>query len=273
MRFLISGRISRLINAVFHLPHLRYALLLVPVLLAGTSFSVHAAKKDLYPQVVSMEQRLSKLERVVDSGSLVEMLTRLDQIQAELQVLRSDVESLQYQSQQATDRQRQLYLDIDTRLQGVEVSTAAATAAVVSGAALAPSKLPVPGGSAEANYQAAFELLKQSRYEEAIAGFKQFLAAFPNHQLRGNAQYWMGETYYVTQKYPEALEAFKIVLNDYPNSRKIPDALLKIGFAYYEVKNYSQARKALDSVLNNYPESTAARLAAERIAKMDQAGL
>jgi TolA-binding protein len=49
--------------------------------------------------------------------------------------------------------------------------------------------------------------------------------------------------------------------------------LLKIGFAYYEVKNYSQARKALDSVLNNYPESTAARLAAERIAKMDQAGL
>lgn len=272
MRFLISGRISRLINAVFHLPHLRYALLLVPVLLAGTSFSVHAAKKDLYPQVVSMEQRLSKLERVVDSGSLVEMLTRLDQIQAELQVLRSDVESLQYQSQQATDRQRQLYLDIDTRLQGVEVSNAA-TAAVVSGATLTPSKLPVPGGSAEANYQAAFELLKQSRYEEAIAGFKQFLAAFPNHQLRGNAQYWMGETYYVTQKYPEALEAFKIVLNDYPNSRKIPDALLKIGFAYYEVKNYSQARKALDSVLNNYPESTAARLAAERIAKMDQAGL
>ena len=106
-----------------------------------------------------------------------------------------------------------------------------------------------------------------------IAGFKQFLAAFPNDQLRGNAQYWMGETYYVTQKYPEALEAFKVVLNDYPNSRKIPDALLKIGFSYYEVKNYSQARKALDSVLNNYPESTAARLAAERIAKMDQSGL
>jgi len=273
MRFVILGRASRLIYAFTHPSHVRCAVLLVAVLLAGTSFSVQAAKKDLYPQVVSMEQRLSKLERVVDNGSLVEMLTRLDQIQAELQVLRSDVESLQYENRQSTDRQRQLYLDIDTRLQGVEVSTAAATAAVESGAALTSSNLPVPGGSAEANYQAAFELLKQSRYEEAIAGFKQFLAAFPNDQLRGNAQYWMGETYYVTQKYPEALEAFKVVLNDYPNSRKIPDALLKIGFSYYEVKNYSQARKALDSVLNNYPESTAARLAAERIAKMDQSGL
>jgi tol-pal system protein YbgF len=251
---------------------------LVPVLVTGISAPVFAAKNDLYPQVVELDQRVGRLERVVDSDSLVDMITRLDQIQRELAILRNDVETLQYESQQSTERQRQLYLDVDRRLQAVEAATAAAnataaSAAVVSGAALTAGKLPVPGGSAEENYQAAFELLKQSRYDEAIIGFQQFLAAFPESDLRGNAQYWMGETYYVTQKYSAALEAFQVVLSDYPNSRKIPDALLKMGFAYYEQKNYSQARKALNMVVTKYPESTAARLASERLAKMDQAGL
>jgi tol-pal system protein YbgF len=251
---------------------------LIPVLVAGISAPVFAAKNDLYPQVVSMEQRLSRLERVVDSDSMVDIITRLDQMQLELAMLRNDVETLQYEAQQSAERQRQLYLDVDSRLQAVELSAAAtaataATAAVVSGAALTAGQLPVPGGTADENYQAAFELLKQSRYDEAVIGFKQFLDAFPDSDLRGNAQYWMGETYYVTQKYEAALEAFQVVLSDYPNSRKIPDALLKMGFAYYEQKNYSQARKALNMVANKYPESTAARLASERLAKMDQAGL
>jgi len=248
---------------------------LIPVLVTGISTPVFAAKNnDLYPQVVSMEQRLSRLERVVDNDSLVDIISRLDQMQRELALLRNDVETLQYEVQQSSERQRELYLDVDSRLQSVEVSAAAsATAAVVNGAALTAGKLPVPGGSAEENYQAAFELLKQSRYDEAVIGFKQFLGAFPNSDLRGNAQYWMGETYYVTQKYEAALEAFQVVLSDYPSSRKIPDALLKTGFAYYEQKNYSQARKALNMVSNKYPESTAARLAGERLAKMDQSGV
>ena len=117
------------------------------------------------------------------------------------------------------------------------------------------------------------ELLKQGRYDEAIIGFQQFLVAYPNHELRGNAQYWMGETLYVTQKYEEALNAFLLVVNDYPGSRKIPDALLKLGFSNYELKNYSQARKALNAVVTGHPESTAARLAIERLAKMDAEGV
>jgi len=267
-------------NVSLDLPVLkqRANALMIPALalaLAGISLPAQA-KKDLYPQVVSLEQRVSQLERVVDSDSLVDILTRLDQIQGELALLRNDVETLQYESQQNSQRQRDLYLDIDTRLQAVEASTAeatAATAAIVSGAALSAGQLPVPGGTAEENYQAAFELLKQGRYDEAILGFQQFMAAYPQNELRGNAQYWMGETYYVTQRYEEALEAFQVVLNDFPSSRKIPDALLKIGFSFYEVKNYSQARKALNAALNNYPESTAAKLAAERLAQMDQEGV
>ncbi|MDG1462888.1 MAG: tol-pal system protein YbgF [Gammaproteobacteria bacterium] len=260
----------------FHvkLPVLRKLMsLAIPLVLLTISLPLQAAKKDLYPQVVSLEQRLSKLERVVDNDSLVEMLTRLEQIEMELQLLRSDVETLQYQSQQSNQRQRDLYLDIDSRLQVVESSASAAGAAIVAGAALSAGKLPVPGGSPEENYQAAFELLKQGRYDEALIGFQQFLAAYPENGLRDNAQYWLGETLYVTQKYDEAIKAFQLVINEYPSSRKIPDALLKLGFSNYELKNYSQARKGLNAVLNGYPESTAAKLATERLTKMTAEGV
>jgi tol-pal system protein YbgF len=248
--------------------------LFIPMLfMVILSLPVEAAKKDLYPQVVSLEQRLSKLERVIDNDSLIEILTRLDQIELEQQLLRSDVESLQYAEQQASERQRDLYLDIDIRLQELEAQARATKAVVDAGAVLSSGAMPVPGGSADENYQAAFELLKQGRYDDALLGFKQFLAAYPDDQLRDNAQYWLGETLYVTQKFTEALDAFQLVVNEYPGSRKTPDALLKLGFANYELKNYLQARKALNAVINAYPDSTAARLATERLLKMDSDGV
>ena len=89
--------------------------------------------------------------------------------------------------------------------------------------------LPVPQGDDRANYQAAFDLLKDGKYPEAISGFKQFLTTFPNSALADNAQYWLGEAHYVTKQYPDALRDFRTVLEKYPDSRKIPDALLKIG--------------------------------------------
>jgi tol-pal system protein YbgF len=253
----------------------RNTVVLVSALVAGALPSLVMAKDDLYPQVVSLEQRVTKIERVVDSDSLLDILTRLDQIQAELQLLRNDVETLQYETEQSSQRQRDLYLDVDRRLQALESSASAAdaNAAIVGGAALAAGQLPVPGGNAEENYQAAFELLKQGRYDEAVTGFQQFMAAYPDSDLRGNAQYWLGETYYVTQRYEDSLQAFQLVLTEFPNSRKIPDALLKIGFANYAVKNWSQARKALNAVLNNYPESTAAKLATDRLQQMDREGV
>jgi len=246
---------------------------LVVVALAAAA-TAQAARNDLYPQVVSLEQRVTQLERVVDNDALVDILTRLDQIQAEVQALRSDVEQLQFEAEQSGNRQRELYLDVDRRLQAVESSAAATESAVqsavVGGAALAAGQLPVPGGTPEENYQATFELLKQSRYEEAILGFQQFLTAYPDSELGGNARYWQGEAYLITKKYDEAEGAFQAVINDYPNSRKVPDSLLKLGFTYYEIENWSQARKALNAVLNRYPDSTAAKLATEKLQKMDQ---
>ena len=134
------------------------------------------------------------------------------------------------------------------------------------------SDLPVPQGDDRANYQAAFDLLKDGKYPEAIGGFKQFLTTFPNSVLADNAQYWLGEAHYVTKQYPDALRDFRTVLEKYPDSRKIPDALLKIGYCNYELKNWAEARSALSQVVQRFGDTTAARLASQRLAKMEGEG-
>jgi tol-pal system protein YbgF len=117
-------------------------------------------------------------------------------------------------------------------------------------------------------YQAAFDLLKAGQYDRAIAGFQAFLSTYPSSALADNAQYWLGEAYYVNKQFPESLTAFQRVVEKYPGSRKLPDALLKIGYCDYELKDYSAARSALEQVPAKFPDSASARLAQQRLEKM-----
>ncbi|MEI2421473.1 tol-pal system protein YbgF, partial [Arthrospira platensis SPKY2] len=102
--------------------------------------------------------------------------------------------------------------------------------------------MPSSGGDERAAYHAALEMLRQGRYPQAEAGFKQFLADFPNSELADNALYWLAETHYVNREFEAALAGFRQVLAQFPNSRKVPDALLKAGFCEYELQRWADAR-------------------------------
>lgn len=216
-----------------------------------------------------LDGRLLRLERVLGNQSLLDLSQRIEASQNELRSLRGQLEELQHNATRTQEQQRELYGDVDRRLSVIEggVATGAAGAA-----APRTGGLPVPQGDDRANYQAAFDLLKDGKYEEATNGFKQFLTTFPNSALVDNAQYWLGEAHYVTKQYPDALKAFRTVLEKYPDSRKIPDALLKIGYCNYELKNWAEARASLDQVVKQYADTTAARLASQRLAKMGSEG-
>ena len=255
---------------------MRTAKLCLPCLalvLGACELMVPPEEDPVYIRMTEMDNRLARVERVIDNEGLMNLLSQLETLQRETQSLRNDLETLQYQVEQSGERQRQLYLDIDQRLQGIEQSAVRNSQAdVLEGGTLAPGELPVPGGTDRANYQAAFELLKQGRYDQAALGLKQFMVAFPNSEYSDNAQYWLAETQYVTQKYADALKAFQVVLDRYPDSRKLPDALLKIGFCNYELKRWDRARQALTTVAQQYPETTAARLANQRLERMQSEG-
>ena len=218
-----------------------------------------------------LDRRLSAIERVLASGSLVDLTLKADELQSQTSNLQGRTESLEHAAEESAERQRELYADLDMRIQNLERGNrgSGGPVSVLDGGSLAPGQLPVPGGSDRDNYQAAFELLKEQRYEPAAMAFQQFLVSYPDSQLADNAQYWLAESYYVTQKYDDALGEFEVVINKYPKSRKVPDALLKVGYCNYELERWDEARQALGRVQADYPDTTAARLAEQRIKRMD----
>jgi len=234
------------------------------IALACSAISSAAIAQSTKQRILTLEQEVSRLERTLQNGQTVQtdMLQTIQTLQKDNQELRNQLDTLQFESDRSADRQRQLYIDLDERLQGLESGRSSA------------AQVPTETGGAVAQddrgaYQAAFDELKAGNYEQASAAFEAFLAAYENSELRDNAQYWLAETLYVRKDFEMALQGFQQVISAYPSSRKIPDAWLKVGYCNYELKNLQEARKALDIVIARYPESTAARLAKERITLMD----
>ncbi len=249
----------------------RYLVLTLAPLIGACTLMEPVGEDPVLVKLEEFERRLAAIERVVNNRSLVDMTQQVAELERRADMLQGRAESLEYEAQNTGDRQRQLYADLDARIQELEAKVSSAN--VLDGGSLAPGQLPVPGGSDRDNYQAAFELLKEQRYEQAAIAFEQFLVTYPDSELADNAQYWLAESHYVTKQYEDALTAFQSVIDGYPRSRKVPDALLKIGYCNYELKRWSDARASLGKVRSDYPETTAARLAGQRISRMDEEGV
>ncbi|HJP39803.1 MAG TPA: tol-pal system protein YbgF [Gammaproteobacteria bacterium] len=245
------------------------AAVLLLLMVAGCTAVVPPEEDPLYLKITEFDGRLLRAEKLIDNQGLMNLLLQLESLQKDVQSLRNDVETMQHQLDQSNTRQRDLYLDVDQRLQQIEQMTVAGNSAgMPAGGVLEPGQLPLPGGTDRANYQAAFELLKQGRYEQATLAWQQFMVAFPISELSDNAQYWLAEINYVSQDYEAALPAFQLVIDRYPDSRKIADALLKIGYCNYELGQNAPAQQALSEVVERFPETTAARLASQRLDRM-----
>ncbi len=120
----------------------------------------------------------------------------------------------------------------------------------------------------KADYDAAFAALKEGRYAESARLFSSFVERYPNGEYADNAQYWLGESYYVTGNYRIALDAFQKLIGRFPDSTKVPDAKLKLGFTHYELKQWGAAEQMLTEVTRDYPNTTVSRLAENRLRMM-----
>jgi tol-pal system protein YbgF len=211
-----------------------------------------------------LDTRLARIERVVANQSLLDLANQVESMRTDIRAVHNDVDVMNHNLESSRKQQHDLYADLDQRLKAIEGRGAAAAQPGATGAAAAPAA----DASEKGSYQAAFDLLKGSQYDRAITAFQSFLASYPNSQLADNAQYWLGEAYYVNKSFPESLAAFQRVVDNYPQSRKLPDALLKIGYCDYELKQYPAARAALAQVTARFADSPSAPLAQQRLDKM-----
>jgi tol-pal system protein YbgF len=118
-------------------------------------------------------------------------------------------------------------------------------------------------GDPEVVYERSYESLLRRQFNDAEIGFRGFLEQHRDHSLAGNAQYWLGETYYVQGDYKQAAQAFLSGYRDFPKSRKAADSLLKLGLSLNRLGQKEQACAAYMQVGSQFPKAVEARKRAQ----------
>lgn len=255
---------------------------------------IEMLRSELSQQGRDNEARIAKLEERIRNIGVVELLQQLEQLNAEMARIRGQLEVLSNENQQLQKRQRDFYLDIDSRLKRLEGGGAAASPPATPAGPAAASPPPgtpgfgplAPGGSppdataaAKAGsredqarevkaYDAASNLFRRNDFASAIEAFRAFLKDHPGSQLAPNAGYWIGISYANLRDYRNALAAQEEVVKRYPQSPKAPDALLAIAAIQAEQGDSGSARNTLEDIIARFPGSEAAGKARTRLAAL-----
>jgi tol-pal system protein YbgF len=88
-----------------------------------------------------------------------------------------------------------------------------------------------PPADATTLYNQGYGDLLRRDYASAETAFRRLLEAYPNDKLAGDAQYWLGESYYVRGQYKNAADTFLKGYKSYGSNPKAPDSLLKLGMS------------------------------------------
>ncbi len=242
------------------------AVLLAPLVIAGcaTRASVDRARAD----IAAFGKDMEELRQAQDKSA-----REVANVVAELRAGRDRLSALTPQMTENTDAIRKFAKRVDEAEAAVARmrATAEATAVrepprVLPAAAPAPGRVRLPEPAAHLNapeqaYAAALEVFQAREYGQAVLDFLDFIAKYPKHQLASNAQYWIGEAYYVQRDYRQAALEFQKVIDGDARGTKTPDALLKIGLCYVSLHQPTRAQQLWEQVVREYPDSEAARKA------------
>ena len=239
-----------------------------------------------------VEDRLAQLELQAKSGAVADLATQIQLLQGDIAKLRGQIEVVTYELEQSQKRQRDLYVDLDTRLRKIESAAAAAAPAPPDASAAAadtppggpaapPGAAPGPapnvaaatppprtandGVAEQRAYDAALDFFKRGDYQGAINGFGSFVKAYPRSPLVASAQYWIGNAQYAKRDYRASIATQRQLLKEFPDNSKVPDAMLNIASAQADMGDSAAARRTLEELIAKYPKSDAGTRAKQRL--------
>ncbi len=173
--------------------------------------------------------------------------------------LRGHIEVLSNQAENIERRQKDLYVDLDTRLRKLEQTQNQLQDKVSQGERNAAAE--------KQAYETALNQFKLGNYQLSITSFQNFMTSFAGSDLLPSAQYWVGNAYYAMRDYKSAIAAQQKVVKTWPENSKAPDALLNIASSQAELGDSAAARESLRALVKKYPSSPAAEQAKQRLAR------
>ena len=217
-----------------------------------------ARQKSIEDRLSSIEAKLGQLDstgqnRVVDLSQLI------DSLRADMAKLRGQIEVLTNQNETLERRQKDLYVDLDTRLRRIEQTQTQLQDKMSQGERSAAAE--------KQAYETALNQFKLGNYQLSITSFQNFMTNFPSSDLLPSAQYWIGNAYYAMRDYKSAIAAQQKMVRLWPENQKSPDALLNIASAQTELGQSKEARETLRTLVKKYPSSPASEQAKQRLSR------
>jgi len=239
----------------------------------------HAVLKTLLEQsldsVNRMQQAVGTMEHSVQDAQ-ARTNTRVDSLATQVQSLRDAVDELTARlgriSQQLAETQSVMQ-SVDARLAPPVPAPAAGTAPPPAGGAAAPAPQPETRPlSAKTLYDNALRDFINGNYDLSRQQFTDYLTYYGRTELAGNAQFYIGETFYKQGDFRRAITEYDKVLDQFPNSLKTAAAYLKKGYALLELDNREAGVASLRTVVEKFPRSEEAKLAQARLERLGQSG-
>ncbi|MGS2720654.1 tol-pal system protein YbgF [Paraglaciecola aestuariivivens] len=215
----------------------------------------------------STEDRIAELERKFESRTQAQHRQQalLDNMQNEVNELRGAIEVQNYQLEKILERQRELYLEIDKRMQANASQAVSQVSTTDSPVVEDEPSVPPSQNENEAYDRAVNLILKDKLYDQAIPEFEAFLQNFPNSSYVSNAHYWLGQLLFNKRDWAGAGKQFQLLIDGFPDSSKKADALLKLGITEMERANLARAKQLWQQVVAEFPDSSSAKLADKRL--------
>ena len=201
--------------------------------------------------------------------TMLDLQSQIENLNTEMRSLRGQNEELLHNLQDADKRQKDFYIDLDTRVRHFETTDTAAPS-LASPQSVAASGVPVTDDpvAGDRAYEAAHGLFKAGKHQDAIAAFQGFLKKFSESVYVPNAHYEIGAAYFVLNDYKNALASYQVLASKYGFSPKAPEAMLGIADCQQGLKAIAAARKTLKQLIAKYPGSEAASEAKKRLATL-----
>lgn len=239
--------------------HILFWLALAAPLPALALFSDDEARKsvaELQKRVDVQQQTLARIEReITDKRAVIELSNLIDGLRHDIANLRGQLEVIANRIDGLDKRQKDLYVDLDTRLRKLEQGQSE------------KDKVAQAAAAEQQAYEAGLAQFKANNYGTAIQSLQAFLTAYPQSPLAPSAQYWIGNAHYAMRDYKSAIAAQQKVVSGWPESAKAPDALLNIASSQAEAGDANGARNTLRTLVSKYPGSPAAEQAKQRLSK------
>jgi len=196
----------------------------------------------------------NKIDTKADKSSVLELASQNEALRQEVAKLRGQVEMLTNEVTNSQRRQKDFYVELDSRTRKLE-----------------PQQIAIDGKEVivepmeQQAYDTAMAQFKAGSFKPATVSFSDFLRRYPKSGYAASAQFFLGSSFYALRDYRNAISAQMVVVKLHPGSERAPDAMLNMASSYTELKDKISAKKMLERLVAQYPNSEAAKTAKERL--------